>query len=65
MDDGTIGMSRGVACCKSSNLVRQLSVFFAPARYKVVKITCSYSKVVLLTMTYKAHYDLSSFRPLL
>jgi hypothetical protein len=26
---------------------RFLSVFFAPPRYRVVKITCSYSKMVL------------------
>jgi hypothetical protein len=46
-DDGTIGMSRGVARSKFLFLVRQLSIFFAPARYRVVKITCSYSEVVL------------------
>jgi hypothetical protein len=38
----------------------------APARYRVVKIVCSYSEVVLQTMkNYKAHYSLSWFRPLL
>jgi hypothetical protein len=37
-----------------------MSVFFAPARYGVVNIVCSYSKVVLQTMkNYKAHYSLS------
>jgi hypothetical protein len=37
-----------------------LSVFFTPARYRVVKIVCSYSEVVLRTMkNYKAHYSLS------
>jgi hypothetical protein len=37
-----------------------LSVFFALARYRVVKIVCSYSKAVLRTMkNYKAHYSLS------
>jgi hypothetical protein len=40
-------------------------MFFAPARYRVVKIACSYSEVVLRTMNYKAHYDLSWFRLLL
>jgi predicted transcriptional regulator YdeE len=39
---------------------------FAPARYRVGKIACSYSEVVLGTMrNYKAHYSLSWFRPLL
>jgi hypothetical protein len=43
-----------------------MSVFFAPARYRVGKIVCSYSEVVLGTMrNYKAHYSLSWFRPLL
>jgi hypothetical protein len=40
--------------------------FYAPARYRVVKIVCSYSEVVLQTMkNYKAHYSLFWFRPLL
>jgi hypothetical protein len=47
--DVTIGTSRGKAWCKSSFLVRQLSVFFAPARCRVVKIVHSYSKMVLRT----------------
>jgi hypothetical protein len=38
-DDGTIGTSRGKAPCKSPFLAHQLSVFFAPIRYRVVKIT--------------------------
>jgi hypothetical protein len=38
------------ACCKSPFLGHQLSVFFAPARYRVVKIVCSCSEVVLQTM---------------
>jgi hypothetical protein len=43
-----------------------VGVFFAPVRYRVVKITCSYSEVILQTMkNYKAHYILSWFRPLL
>jgi hypothetical protein len=43
-----------------------VSVFFAPARYRVVKIVCSCFEVVLRTMkNYKAHYSLSWFRPLL
>jgi hypothetical protein len=32
---------------KSPFLAHQLLVFFVPARYRVVKIMCSYSKVVL------------------
>jgi hypothetical protein len=40
--------------------------FFALARYRMVQITCSYSEVVLWTIkNYKAHYNLSWFRPLL
>jgi hypothetical protein len=40
--------------------------FFAPARYRVVKIACSCFEVVLRTMkNYKAHYSLSWFSPLL
>jgi hypothetical protein len=64
-DDGTIGMTKGVARCESPLLAHQLSVFFAPTGYRVVKITCSYSEVVLQTMNYKAHYSSSCFRPLL
>jgi hypothetical protein len=42
-----------------------LSMFFASARYRVVKIVCSYSEVVLRTMkNYKAYYSLSWFRTL-
>jgi hypothetical protein len=38
---------------------------FAPVRYRVVKITCSYNEVILQTMkNYQAHYGLSWFRPL-
>jgi hypothetical protein len=44
-----------------SNLV--LPVFFASAKYRVVKIVCSYSDVVLQTMkNYKAHYIFILFR---
>jgi hypothetical protein len=46
-DEGTIEMSRGKAHNKSPFLVRQLSVFFAPVRYRVVKIVHSCSKVDL------------------
>jgi hypothetical protein len=50
-------------CC---NQCIPVSVFFATAEYRVVKIVCSCSKVVLQTMkNYKAHYSLSWFRPLL
>jgi hypothetical protein len=59
-DDGTTRMSRGKARYKSPFLACQLSVFFAPARFRVVKITCSYSEMVLQTMNkHKAHYNLS------
>jgi hypothetical protein len=40
-------------------------VFFAPTRYRVVKIACSCSDMVLQTTNYKAHYDLSYFRSIL
>jgi hypothetical protein len=50
MDEGTIGMSIGEACYKSPFLVHQLLVFFASARYRVAKIACSYSKMVLRTI---------------
>jgi hypothetical protein len=43
-------MSRGKARCKSPFLARQLSVFSAPVNYGVVKIVCSSSEVVLLTI---------------
>jgi hypothetical protein len=55
--DGTIRTSREEASYKSPYLAHQLSMFFAPARYRVVKIMCSYSKVVLQTMkNYKIVY---------
>jgi hypothetical protein len=64
--DGTIRTSRGKAQCKSPFLAHQVLMFFATARYRVVKITCSCSEVVLRTMkNYKTHYSLSWFRPLL
>jgi hypothetical protein len=47
IDDGTIVMSRGKAHYKSPYLAHQLSVFFALARYRVVKIMHSYSEMVL------------------
>jgi hypothetical protein len=66
VDDGTSRTSRVKAHCKSSFLAHQLSVFFTPVRYTVVKIVCSYSKMVLRTIkNYKAHYILSWFKPLL
>jgi hypothetical protein len=46
-DEVTIRTSRGKACYKSPFLARQLSVFFAPTRYRVVKIVHFYSEVVL------------------
>jgi hypothetical protein len=64
--DGAIRTPRGKACCKSPFLARQLSVFFAQARYRVVKIMCSCSDVILQTMkNYKAHYSLSWSTPML
>jgi hypothetical protein len=66
LGDATIRMSKGKVRCKSPFLVCQLSIFFAPARYRVVKIMCSCFEMVLRTMkNYKAHYSLSWFRPLL
>jgi hypothetical protein len=65
-DDETIRTPRGEARCKSPFQTCQLSVFFEPVRYRMVKIACSCSEVVLQTMkNYKAHYSLSYFRPLL
>jgi hypothetical protein len=49
VDGGTIRTSRGKACYKSPYPPHQLLVFFALARYRVVKIVCSYSEVVLQT----------------
>jgi hypothetical protein len=46
-DDETIGTSRGKACCKCPYLACQLSVFFPPVRYRVVKIVRSCSEMVL------------------
>jgi hypothetical protein len=63
---GTIGMFREKTHYKPPFLAHQLSLFLAPARYRVVKIACSCSKMVLRTMkNYKAHYSLYWFRPLL
>jgi hypothetical protein len=47
--EGTIGTSRGKARYKSPFWACQLSVFFAPTRYRVVKIARSCSEVVLRT----------------
>jgi hypothetical protein len=46
-DDGTIRTFGGEARCKSPYLACQLSVFFAPAGYRVVKIVCSCFEVIL------------------
>jgi hypothetical protein len=59
-DDGTIKTFRGKAHCKSSFLVCQLLVFFAPVRYNVVKITRSCSEVVLQTTKQTIVYPGSS-----
>jgi hypothetical protein len=47
IDGGSIGTSIGKACCNSPFLASQVLLFFAPARYRVVKIARSYSKMVL------------------
>jgi hypothetical protein len=47
IDEGTIGTSKGKACCKSLFLPRQLLVFSAPTIYRMVKIARSSSEVVL------------------
>jgi hypothetical protein len=59
-DDGTIRTSRGKAHCKSPFLVHQLLVVFALARYRVVKITHSYSEVVLRSTKHTIFYTGSS-----
>jgi hypothetical protein len=55
----TIRTSRGKARYKSPFLMHQLSMFFAPARYRVVKITRSCSKVVLSTIKHTMVYPSS------
>jgi hypothetical protein len=59
-DDGTIKTFRGKARYKSPFLVCQLSVFFAPVRYNVAKITRSFSEVVLQTTKQTIVYPGSS-----
>jgi hypothetical protein len=56
IDEETIGTSRGKAHCKSFFLGCQLPVFFAPARYMVVKIACSCFEVVLQTTKHPIVY---------
>jgi hypothetical protein len=56
MEDGTIKMSRGKAHCKSPFLACQLSVFSAPAKYRVVKIMCSSIEMVLRTIEHNMIY---------
>jgi hypothetical protein len=55
--DGIIRTSRRKAHCKSPLLAHQLSVFFAPARCRVVKITCSCSEVILRTTKHTIVYS--------
>jgi hypothetical protein len=55
-NEGTNRMSRGKSWCKSPFLAHQLLVFFAPTRYRVVKITCSCSMVVLRTTKHTMVY---------
>jgi hypothetical protein len=68
------GLGLKLTCSHFSNISthlkdiapNDLSIFFAPARYRVVKIAHSSSNVVLqTTKNYKAHYSLSWFRPFL
>jgi hypothetical protein len=49
------------------HLVQKVSsVFFVPARYRVIKIMSFYFKMVLrITKNCKSHYNLFWFRPLL
>jgi hypothetical protein len=54
--EGTIRTSRGKARWKSPYLARQMSMLFAPARYRVVKIVHSYSEVVLRTTKHTMVY---------
>jgi hypothetical protein len=52
--------------CIALAIYNDIVSVFVRARYRVVKITCSYSKIILQTMkNYKAHYSLSWFMPLL
>jgi hypothetical protein len=60
IDEGIIRTSRGKAYYKSSYLACQQSVFFTPARYMVVKITCSCFEVVLWTIKHTIFYPGSS-----
>jgi hypothetical protein len=60
VDEGTIRMFKGKARYKSPFLVYQLSVFIALARYRVVKIMCSSSEVVLQTTKHTVIYPSSS-----
>jgi hypothetical protein len=55
-DEGSIETSREKARCKSLFMARQLSVFFTPTRYMVIKIMCSSSEVVLRTRKYTLIY---------
>jgi predicted membrane channel-forming protein YqfA (hemolysin III family) len=54
--EGTIATSRGKACYKFLFLACQLLVFFASARYKVVKIAHSCSEMVLRTTKHTMIY---------
>jgi hypothetical protein len=55
--EGTIRTSRGKAHCKSPFLAHQLSVFFALARYRVVKIAHYSFEVVLRTTKHTVVYS--------
>jgi hypothetical protein len=60
-NEGTIKTSRGKARCKSPFLACQLLLFFAPTRYRVVKIARSYSEMALQTTKYTIVYPGSDF----
>jgi hypothetical protein len=58
-DDGTIGTSKWRAHYKSHFLAHQLLVFFAPVRYRMVKVAHSCSDVVLRTTKHTTVYPSS------
>jgi hypothetical protein len=60
-DDGTIGTSGEKAHCKSRFLACQLSFFSAPTKYRLVKIVCSSSEMVLHTIKHTMIYPGSDF----
>jgi hypothetical protein len=55
-DEGTIRTFRRKGCYKSPFLASQLLVFFEMTRYRVVKMACFYSDVVLQTTKHTIVY---------